>query len=211
MKKLVLPLLIIILASGLVWYAKKTKEVIPVTDTKTFRNAGLGISFTYPNKLTVKSAADGINIHHDIAYKNTGGCDMMGDEEIFPRLTDLDINIRIINKNLVESMKEVSPYIPEENFVNGNVVESPGFIDKYSVGGFSGYSIYEGAEGCGHTAYYFPIEKNKTLLVTKASIQALSGIRSPEAEMEILAVPGVIPRQEYEEIFVSIMNSLEVK
>jgi len=135
---------------------------------------------------------------------------MMGDEKIYPRLTDFKVTIQKVNKDIVGTMKTISPYIPQENFVNNNVVVSPGFIDAYSVGTLNGYAIYEGAEGCGQTTYYFPISADKTLVINKASIQVLSGVIAKEKMDEVLAVPGVISKEKYEEIFLSILGSLKI-
>ncbi len=136
---------------------------------------------------------------------------MVGEEIIYDNLTDFKVDFEISSKGLVATMKERSPYIPQENFVGDVVVESPGFIDAYSVGEFSGYAIYEGAEGCGRTTYYFPIANDKTLFITKMSIQVLSGVISKEKEAEVLRVPGVIARDESDAIFRDILLTLEIK
>lgn len=209
MKKISL-LLIIILLIYLGW-SFKDKEKIVVNETlSTYRNSTLGISFKYPKILAV-SASDGtIVLFHDIPFENTGECDMMGEETIYPRLTDFRVTMQKMNKGLVDTMKTVSPYIPQENFINNQVIESPGFIDKFSVGKLNGYAIYEGAEGCGQTTYYFPVKDDLTLIIKKASIQILSGVISNEKTSEILAIPGVISKEKSEEIFISILQTLSI-
>jgi hypothetical protein len=135
---------------------------------------------------------------------------MMGEETVYPRLTDFRVTMQKMNKDLVDTMKTISPYIPQENFVNNQVVESPGFIDKFSVGTLNGYAIYEGAEGCGQTTYYFPIKDDQTLIIGKASIQILSGVVSNEKAAEVLAVPGVISKEASEQMFLSILQTLSI-
>lgn len=212
MKKVFFILLLILLVALGFWYVQKNPETTPDPLIKNYRNTNLGISFSYPKTLTASTTSNEVVLHHDIPYENHGDCDMVGDTKTYDRLTDFHVVMQTLNKNLVETMKELSPYIPEENFVNNEVIESPGFIDAYIVGSFSGYSIYEGAEGCGLITYYFPIEKNKTLVVRRSSIQALNVSVSPlEKRQEILAVPGVISNEKSEEIFLVVLKSLVVQ
>lgn len=209
MKKIIVVIVLIIIVL-VVWFTRD-KEVIPNNETiKTYTNANLKLSFVYPNFLTASTTNGKIVLHHDISYENHGDCDMMGDEKTYPRLTDFKVTIQKVNKGLVDTMKTNSPYIPQENFINNTVIASPGFIDPLKIGDFDGYAIYEGAEGCGQTTYYFPIDSNETLVINKASIQVLSGVISKEMENEVLAIPSVISREKYEEIFISIINSLKI-
>lgn len=210
MKKFGLFLIIGIILVSIGWFFKNKEKVVLDDTMATYRNSALGISFKYPKTLAV-SATDGtITLFHDIPYENKGECDMVGEEKTYPRLTDFRVTMRKMNKGLVDTMKTVSPYIPQENFINNQVVESPGFIDKFSAGTLNGYAIYEGAEGCGQTTYYFPIKDDLTLVVGKASIQILSGIFSDNREQEVLAVPGAISRQQSEQIFLSILKTLSI-
>lgn len=212
MKRIILVLVILFLATGIFWYIKNSETTPVNTDTKTYRNASLGIYFSYPKTLTASTTSDMVELHHDIPFTNNGDCDMIGDEKTYERLTDFHMSLQTLNKNLVDTMKTLSPYIPEENFVNGEVVESPGFIDRYSAGSFSGFAIYEGAEGCGQVTYYFPIKNNNTLVIRKASIQALNpSVRSEENINAVLAVPDVISNEKSEEIFNEILKTLEVR
>lgn len=176
-----------------------------------YANAETGISFTYPSSLTADTAAGVVLLHHDIPYENAGACDMMGDDKKYDRLTDFEMKIQIVDGNISETVRTLSPYIPEENYVNGELVASPGFIDPSAIGRFSGFAIYEGAEGCGHTRYYFRLPGDRTLVLTNASIQALSGAIVPEKVAEVLAVPGVISREKNMEIFESVVESLTVR
>ena len=210
MKKFIFMMLILIIAGAGYYFLNKDNQPVGEIPHRQYQNSQTGISFTYPENLTA-STTDGIaRLHHDIPYKNAGPCDMMGDEKIYDRLSDLEMKIQLMNKGLTETVKALSPYIPQENFVNGELVASPGFIDPCTIGNFSGFAIYEGAEGCGQTTYYFPIAGNRTLVIANASIQALSGAISQEKVNEVLAVPGVISRENNQEIFESIVRSLKI-
>ncbi len=210
MKKFLLLLTIIIVITSISLFLNDNKKTVTDDTLATYRNSTLGISFKYPKILTA-SATDGtITLFHDIPFENTGECDMTGEEIIYPRLTDFRVTMQKMNKGLVDTMKTVSPYIPQENFINNQVIESPGFIDKFSIGTLNGYVIYEGAEGCGQTTYYFPIKSDQTLVVGKASIQILSGIFSDNREQEVLAVPGAISREQSQQIFLSILQTLSI-
>jgi len=209
MKKIFITVLILVVAF-FAYKQMQTKEVVDEA-VKTYRNTKLGITFTYPKILTASTTNQVVTLHHEIPYKNNGDCDMVGDTETYDNLTDFKVSMQISNKKLVATMKEKSPYIPQENFVDNVVVESPGFIDAYTAGEFSGYAIYEGAEGCGRIAYYFPISNSKTLFITKMSIQILSGVISQEKQNEVLKVPGVISRTESDEIFKKILLTLKVE
>jgi len=209
MKNFLIFIILILVFGG--WWLTKTKNK-PVVDESitSYKNSGLGITFDYPKILTISASDEMVTLHHDIPYQNHGECDMMGDENVYPRLTDFRVTFQKIEKNLVDTMRIISPYIPQENFVNEEVVESPGFIDKFQIGKLDGYAIYEGVEGCGQTTYYFRIKDNQTLVVGKASIQILSGVIVKEKMEEVLAVPGVISREKSEEMFESILTSLKI-
>ncbi len=210
MKKIIFIILILFIAGTGYDCLKKENKPAGEDPTKQYTNSDTGISFAYPKNLTA-STTDGVAIiRHDIPYKNAGACDMMGDEKAYDRLTDFEMKIQIINKELTETVRTLSPYIPQENYVNDKLVASPGFIDAETIGNFSGFAIYEGAEGCGQTTYYFPLAGNKTLVITNASIQALSGAIIQEKVNEVLAVPGVISREKNKEIFESIVQKLKI-
>ena len=203
-------IVILLIIVGAFWFVKKDKEVVTEKTTTTYKNSSLNVSFDYPKTLTVKTVGGVITLHHDIAYENHGDCDMVGDEKTYPKLTDFKVTIQKTKTGLVDTMKNMSPYIPQENFINNTVVPSPGFIDEFKSGKLLGFVIYEGAEGCGQTTYYFPINNNETLVINKASIQILSGVIVGDKVNEVLAVPGVISKEQSESIFDSILKTLKI-
>ena len=211
MKKVTFIIVLVLFAGTGCDFLRKDKRPVGEDPPAQYENSVTGISFVYPKILTV-STTDGIAIlHHDIPYKNSGACDMMGAEKKYDRLTDFEMKIRIMNNILAETVKKLSSYIPQENFINDELVASPGFIDPCTIGNYSGFAIYEGAEGCGQTTYYFPVADRKTLVIANASIQALSGAISQERVNEVLAVPGVLSREKNKEIFDSIVRNIKIK
>lgn len=210
MKKTIYIFLILILIGWTGITLLKKDKTIENPDIKNYKNSSMGIYFSYPKILSASTTDGIITLSHDIPYQNHGDCDMMGDEKVYDRLTDFKMTIQIINKNLTDTVRTLSPYIPQENFVNDELIASPGFIDPYSLGNFVGFAIYEGVEGCGQTTYYFSVKKDKTLVVQNASIQALSSTIIKEKVDEVLAVPGVVSREKNKEIFEFILNSMKI-
>ncbi len=169
------------------------------------------ISFTYPAFLTLDTKDSIVSLHHEIPYENNGACDMVGEWVLHKNLTDFHVTIRIASTSLVHTVQQMSPYIPEENF-DGDVLKvNPGFIDAFEIGALKGFMIYEGAEGCGMTTYYFPVSNNRTLMIQKESIQALSGVRGQEEIQRILKIPGSIAPSVSNKIFEEIITSLIIK
>lgn len=201
---------------GFVLFSKAPDKTIPppVIDGNlptTSYSSTDGITLTYPVELSLSEKDKMITLHHEIPYKNTGACDMMGDEKTYDMLTDFHVTLRIASTSLVKTVRQMSSYIPEENF-DGDVLKvNPGFIDSFEAGSLKGFAIYEGAEGCGMTTHYFPLPGNRTLIIQKESIQALSGVRGETLIKEILAVPGAVSKEESEMMFMSIVNSLTIK
>ena len=109
---------------------------------------------------------------------------MIGENQIYETLSDFKISLTIHTKHL-----------PLE-FADGN----------YRAGTLEGRWVYEGAEGCGHTSYYFYLGK-RTLVVQKDAVQALSGLSTVWNRDEILKIPTVITPEESERIFKRILSS----
>jgi len=211
MKKLLIVLIILLVAFGIYEYAKSTHRK-PVDPTIAhYSNSDVGVSFTYPKILTASTTDSTVTLHHDVPFTHHDYCDFKGEgTTTIPTLIDFNVSFHIDSKGLIDAMKTESPYIPGENFVNGEVVPSPGFIDTYSVGKLKGYKIFEGAEGCGHTIYYFPLSGSRTLVVVDEFITAWSGAIDTANAERALAVPGVITKEKAEQIFTNILNSLSV-
>lgn len=204
-------ILVAILIIAFLFY-KKSNSKPAETNIASYRNSSLGISFQYPKKLKVTGTTSSIKIHHEVPFEHHDYCDFKGEATTtIKTLTDFNVEMHLVNQSIIKAMKTESPYIPEENFLNGKIVVSPGFIDPVTFGNLKGYSIFEGAEGCGHTIYYFEIESEKTLVVTNDFITIFSGAIDTENMDRALAVPDVINKQSATSIFESIVNSLKVE
>ncbi|KND48077.1 MAG: hypothetical protein AB201_00545 [Parcubacteria bacterium C7867-006] len=212
MKKIIVLILILLLVMSGYWYYKKNNTVPVDPNISSYRNTNLGISFKYPKILTTKGNNASINIHHEVPFTHHDFCDFKGEATTtINTLTDFNVTMHLVSKNLVDSMKTESPYIPEENFVNNTIVPSPGFIEEVNFGNLKGYSIFEGAEGCGHVIYYLSVSDNKTLVIINDFITIFSGAIDIENMERALAVPGVINRQMAEEIFKSIVKTVQIQ
>lgn len=227
LKSLLLLLIFVFLASGLTLavlsqiQAYRDQQVylaiqatlpahrLPAKTDRLYLNPILGLSFKYPSVLELNDTTTSVELSHKIPFKNTGECDMKGDNVVYDTLTDFRADFRIYDGTVSEAVKKVSSYMPKENFDGDTLKLSPGFIDEYSVGNLKGFAIYEGAEGCGHTIYYFPTGTKRVLVVENLMVQQLSGVVSSELEKQILAVPGVISREKNSQILKQILESVE--
>lgn len=211
MKKISILALIFLIMCISFWFYKKNNQIKPDPTISSYRNTNLGISFKYPNKLITKTSGPSVIIHHDVPFEHHDYCDFKGEATTtIKTLTDFNVEIHTSPKNLVETMRTESPYIPEENFINDDVVPSPGFIDPVKFGNLAGFSIFEGAEGCGHTIYYLEVSDSRTLVITNDFITIFSGSIDTENMNRALAVPGVINKSEAERIFESLLNNLVI-
>lgn len=194
------------------FYYKKSQTKPVDSNVYSYRNLNIGIAFKYPKNLLVKGTNQSVVIHHDVPFEHHDYCDFKGESTTTsPTLTDFNVTMHMSDKSLIESMKYESPYIPEENFLNGKIVPSPGFIDPVDFGNLKGFSIFEGAEGCGHTVYYLEVSDKKTLVVVNDFITIFSGSIDTEHEKEALAVPGVINKESSIDIFNAIIKSLTIQ
>jgi hypothetical protein len=162
------------------------------SDWKVYRNKALSIEFRYPAELSLVENGGRITLFHQVQYKNNGDCDMMGDERLYNNLTDFQMSFEL-----------------------GSIKDKPEYIDgQYSAGSLRGNYQYYGAEGCGDTNYFFPLGgtmSGRQLVVRRANIQTLSGVRNnTEEREEILTIPGVISKERNDELFRQIISSFKI-
>ena len=159
----------------------------PITNWKTYESKEFGFLIKYPVNLTLRVNNGQVELNHNIPYKNSGDCDMSGGTNEYPTLDDFNLSFSVLG-----------------------VSDIPEYAETIKIGKLDGKVALEGAEGCGDTFYYFNTPDNKTLVIKRANIQALSGIRGNKfEEEEILKIPGVISREENERLFKLILSSLE--
>ena len=166
---------------------KKRLGQIDTTGWKTYQNEKYGFEFKYPEKLKLIKNGNKVILNHYIPYENYGDCDMIGGNRVYKTLDDFNVSFEVVPQKLAL------------NYVDG----------EYNAGILKGFWAYEGAEGCGHSTYYFPIEQNRTLVVYRSAVQALSGSSTLWDLEKILKIPGVIPREESEKIFNEILSTFK--
>lgn len=152
---------------------------------KVFRNQ-LGFSFNYPSMLELGQNSKQATLTHTIPYKNSGSCDMRGGSGTYDTLEDFHVSFELQNE-----------------------IVKPSYVDgELEAGILKGVLAYEGAEGCGDYKYYFPVAGGRTLVVTRASVQPLSSVVTPEIRNKLLTVPGVISQEESDNLFRQVLASL---
>jgi hypothetical protein len=210
MKKILLVVLAVIVVSVGFWFFKKAEA--PVDSQKsTFKSAALGITFDYPKILAVKETGGRVSVHHEVPFVHHDYCDFKGEgDTTLPIMPDFHLDMFVVSKNITQSMKQESPYIPEENFVNGVVVPSPGFIDESQYGNLNGFAIFEGAEGCGQTTHYFKLTDSKTLIVRQKMITVFTGAIAVDQKDKAEDVPGVINKEKESFILSNLLESVQI-
>ncbi len=177
---------------------------------ENYRSERFGLTFRFPSAFLVFEEGESLVVAHEVPFENNGACDMMGDEQVYPMRTDFRVRIRVMPYSIADAVRELSPYMPEENFAGSSLKPNPGFIDPATLSGWSGYKIFEGAEGCGHEIYYLTLSEDRTLVVSKDLVQEFSGAVSEERRQALLSVPGVITPKESNEIFEQIVASIRI-
>ncbi len=212
MKKIVWGIIILILIAGGMWFVTRGKKVLPNPALTTYNNSNLGISFTYPKILSASTTDESVTLHHEVAFAHHNFCDFKGESaSSTANLTDFDVTFHIADGSLIDTMRAENPEIPQENFINGAIVPSPGFIDPYSVGNLNGFKLSESAEGCGQVVYFLSLSSARTLVVKQALITVFTGTIDPVTQANARAVPGVITPDSSDQIFTSILKTLKAQ
>lgn len=174
-------------------------------DAKTYRDNSF--EFKYPSILTVTSQGENVLISHMVDYKHQDVCDFIGNVPSLDKITDFNTSLRIFNSGLKDTMQaNESDNLVNDFFQDDTIITSPGFIDKFNIGSLQGYKITKGVEGCGIYTYYFPLSVNKTLFVSRAFISEFKF--NPDVQT-YLNVPGVIPPDQEEDFFKTILSSFK--
>lgn len=164
------------------------------------------VTFSYPKLLTMSKEGELVRFSHSIPYEHADFCDFKGDAPKLDSVVDFSVSISVVNKNLKETVKEKESDFVFKNFFEGDTVAaSGGYIEPYKVGALDGYRIAQTFEGCGQYTYYFPIEKEKTLVVSRGLISDLN--YSTEAE-KYLKLPNIINPSQEESIFKEMLSSV---
>lgn len=173
--------------------------------------ANSDFSFSYPNALTVNAEGNAVTLTHAIVYAHPDPCNFKGDKPVLQNLTDFNVSLALDNEGLKDAItrNEKSDYIATNFMSNGQLVLSPGFIDEFKAGSLNGFQITNSAEGCGRLTYYFPISQTKTLVVNRALITEFNPIIANY--QTYLRLPGIIPPDEEQKLFVNLLSSVQMK
>ena len=157
MKKVTWFIVIIVLIIGgyFLWQNNNTQTIVindgttttSTITTKIFTSANQDITFKYPDSLQISQKNNIITLHHQINYVNHDACDFKGDKPTSPTLTDFNVTLQEINKPLVETVEQIDSSLATTSFSGEDLIVSAGFIDRVSLGSFSGYSIISSIEG----------------------------------------------------------------
>ena len=74
MKKIILPLIILVILVGGIWYMKKNQAVLIDITMAGYKNSNLGISFIYPEILTASTTGGVVTLHHKVPFVHHDFC-----------------------------------------------------------------------------------------------------------------------------------------
>lgn len=166
---------------------------------------------TAPDSLIAeKKKGEVISLTHSVPYNHVDPCDFVGDSGKLAQLTDFNVEVGV-GGTLRETMERFGgKYIVGEFFKAGKDVPTleKGYIEEVTIGKYKGYAVTSQVEGCGNTTYYIPLDK-ETLVFKRKIISELSPLYSNYSAAR--KIPGVIKPDEEEEIFRSLIASINVQ
>jgi hypothetical protein len=162
----------------------------------------------YPGDLIVVSKKDKkLLMTHSIPFEHPNPCNFSGfDSDVLKNLTDFNVSIEVVNKNLKETVSEKNNYLKSNFLLDNKLKIQKGFIDEFKIGSLKGYRVTSGGEGSGNYVYYFPLSKSSTLLVIRSFIPEFGyGVKQ-----EYVNLPGVVLSVQEEKLFNEILSSFRV-
>ena len=176
---------------------------------KKYRNENQGFEISVPDRITIIEDEIGITLFHAIPHEHPDPCDFRGTGQSLEELVDFEVRIEVVEQSLFETVSEKEFESFASEYVEDNeLIISPGFIDAVEVGLLHGYRITIGVEGCGAYKYYFPLNPKKTLFVRRSFITEFMSVIS--GYQDYLALPGIIPPAEEEELFINILSGITI-
>jgi hypothetical protein len=182
----------------------------PPADWKVFRSSNYGFRIMHPEKISLTKEEKAILLHHSIPHEHGDPCDFRGDAPQLQELTDFEVRIEVVPQSLRETIElmEMEDYV-QEFIGEDELLFKPGYsTGKINVGSLRGYSIKQGIEECGRYVYFFPLSDGSTLFVIRSIITEFTSIIMYREEY--LALPGIIPPEEEEALFLKILSTFEV-
>ncbi|MDQ6985874.1 MAG: hypothetical protein Q9M91_00270 [Candidatus Dojkabacteria bacterium] len=174
----------------------------------------LSFNVTYTSNLELSvGSMDNATIMHSVYYPHQNVCEMRDyDYREIENIVDVRFDIIRSRYEIYASAELYAPILTDNNYISeaGEVTLVPGFIEEYSTGTMTGYSIYTGAEGCGEYTYLFPIDENNTLIITRLQVGEF-GYAAGDLAEEYMSVDGVVLPEEEERLFNEIVESITLK
>jgi len=173
------------------------EQKVAVTDSwQTYKNEKYGFEFKYPALLSLKQEGEIVKLNHSISYKHADPCDFKGDAPPLDNLADFDVSFQIIGKSPKDYIQSIQ--WPNWDYVSKN---------PFQFGGFSGFKISPGVEGCGEDIYYLSVATNRTLVIRRPFVSELNG--SVAGREAFLKLHGIILPEEEKGLFNQIFSSLK--
>jgi len=176
-------------------------------DWAIYVNEEHGYEVKYPkNIITISKQGNKIILVHSIPFEHPDPCDFKGDAPPLKELTDFRVTTEVINRNLRETlMLRESDYLVSNFLLDNKLRVELGFIDDISTGTLNGYRITSGVGGCGIYSYYFPLTRERTLVVQRSFIPEFKPITLDY--QKYLKLPRIIPPDKEEKLFDQILST----
>jgi hypothetical protein len=180
--------------------AKKTSVE---ADWKKYEDKKLGVSFSYPAKLTLEKKGSQVRLSHQINFAHTDPCDAGDEPAKLAKLTDFDITF-----NFSKTAKNTQTKI--EKTASQTSTEPSEDDDFTEVGKLKGEFFWNASDGCGTNKYVYPLKNDLSLVFE----QKIISIFNPAAfqydeNAEAVNQPEIIKPQEETEIIRKILESFE--
>ena len=163
----------------------------------------------HPEMISIIEETTGILLHHSIPHEHPDPCDFQGVGPLLQELTDFEVWIEVVPQSLSETVKLTQTEDFVQNYLRGNeLLLDPPNIVVIGIGCLQGYRITWGVEGCGIYEHIFPLSDRSTLYIIRLIITELTP--NDTNYNEYLALPGIIPPEEEEALFLQILSTFEV-
>lgn len=151
-----------------------------------------------------------VTLSHAIeTFSHLDFCDFRGDSLSTTTFHDFTTKFSFTTLSLDKALiKFGGEYLKEFINPDDTIKESEGFLEKAEIGGYVGYKLTQGVEGCGYDQYFFQTERG-LLLVQKNFVPELTNL-NPQKE-KFSSIPGVILPNEAEILFQKTIKFSEVK
>jgi len=150
-----------------------------------------------------------VSLTHAVPYDHIDPCDFV-DGKRLSKVTDFNVEIGV-GGALRETMERLGgKYLVTEFFKADSDTPTleKGFIEKVTIANRTAYAVTTQVEGCGIVTYYIPVGR-ETLVFKRGIITALTPLYPNYNTVK--KIPGVIKPDQEEEIFLSLVASINVQ